>query len=260
MQRANADKADMKVIGILTEDFRFFYELVRGLKERGLEFVSLENGMKVPPNVGVVVTTPDEANSIDFEPLVAAEDAETAINVARCALSGGTRVRTVVVGIDPGSTTGIAIFGEGRLLASDEVDSPEKVGASLVKLFSCLKYSHSLARVGHGDSTKRDRVIRSIWDLVDEVEVVDETGTTGRIGRNDIEAAKRIAMTKGERMIKPPDVKPTQGEIRDIQRLSRIASKGQVTISAELATAVAKGEMTMTQALQSRRKVRREGP
>ena len=250
----------MKVIGILTEDFRFFYELVRRLKELGVEFVSLEKGTKAPPNVGVVLTTPEEAADIDFEPLVAAEDVETAINVARCVLAGGTRFRTVVVGVDPGSTTGIAIYGEGRLLATDEADSPEKAGMSLVKLLSCLRYAHSVARVGHGDATKRDRVIRSIWGLVDEVEVVDETGTTARIGHDDVEAAKRIAMSKGERVESPPDLKPTAGEVRDIQRLSRIASRGQVTISTELATAVAKGEMTMAQALQSKRKVRRAGP
>ncbi|MDD1771205.1 MAG: hypothetical protein LUO79_09000 [Methanomassiliicoccales archaeon] len=249
----------MKVIGVLTEDFHFFYELVRSLKERGLEFVSLERGRNVPANVGVVITTPGEADAIDFEPLVATEDAETAINVARCVLAGGTRVRTVVLGLDPGSTTGIAIYGEGRLLATDEVDSPEKAAESVGKLLSCLRYAHSLARVGHGDATKRDRVIRSIWGLVDEVEVVDETGTTGR-KRDDVEAAKRIAMTKGERLESLPDLNPTPGEIRDIQRLSRIESKGRVTISAELATAVARGEITMGQALQSKRKVRRAGP
>ncbi len=250
----------MKVIGILTEDFHFFYELVKGLKERGMEFVSLEEGREVPPNVGVVVTTPKEAGDIDFDPLVAAEDAEMAINVARCVLAGGTRVRTVVIGIDPGSTTGIAIYGEGRLLATDEVDSPEKAAESVGKLLSCLRYSHSVARVGHGDATKRDRIIRSIWGMVDEVEVVDETGTTGRVGRDDVEAAKRIAMAKGERVKSPPNPKPTPGEVRNVQRLSRIASKGRVTISTELATAVAKGEMTMAQALESKRKVRRAGP
>jgi len=250
----------MKVIGILTEDFHFFYELVRRLKERGLEFVSLEKGRSVPANVGVVITTPGEAGGIEFDPLVATDDAETAINVARCVLAGGTRVRTVVVGMDPGSTTGIAIYGEGRLLATDEADSPEKAAESVGKLLSCLRFSHSLARVGHGDATKRDRLIRSIWDLVDEVEVVDETGTTGRAKRNDVEAAKRIAMAKGERVDSPPEPRPTPGEVRDIQRLSRIESKGRVTISAELATAVARGEMTMGQALQSKRKVRRAGP
>ena len=197
MHRPDADNADMKVIGILTEDFRFFYELVRRLKERGLEFVSLEKGRNVPANVGVVITTPGEAGGIEFDPLVATDDAETAINVARCVLAGGTRVRTVVVGMDPGSTTGIAIYGEGRLLATDEVDSPEKAAESVRKLLSCLRFSHSLARVGHGDATKRDRLIRSLWGLVDEVEVVDETGTTGRTRRNDVEAAKRIADDEG---------------------------------------------------------------
>ncbi|HVO77451.1 MAG TPA: hypothetical protein VMS79_01130, partial [Methanomassiliicoccales archaeon] len=60
----------MKVIGVLTEDFRFFYELVRALKEQGVEFVSLENEKEMPGNVGVVITTPSEASNIGFEPVV----------------------------------------------------------------------------------------------------------------------------------------------------------------------------------------------
>jgi hypothetical protein len=248
----------MKVIGVFTEDFRFFYEVVRRLKARGEEFISLGKDGKVPASVGVVITTPKERGAVEFEEVVAEEDPERAIDLARCVLAGGTKYRTIVIGVDPGSSTGIAVYGEGRLLAAEEVNSPEKVAQVLAKLLPCLDYSHSIARVGHGDSTKRDRVISSIWDKVDEVEVVDETGTTKRSGRPDAEAAKRIAMAKGKKVTTVPEPRPTPGEVRDVQRLSRLASGGQVTLPSGLASSVAKGEMTMDQALQSHRKPRRE--
>jgi len=47
--------------------------------------------------------------------------------------------------------------------------------------------------------------------------------------------------------------------VRDVQRLSRIASKGAVTIPADLAESVAKGDLTMAQALQKHKRVKR-GP
>lgn len=244
----------MKVIGIFTEDFRFFYEVVQRLKERGEAFVSLGKEGKVPPSVGVVITTSAEKHKVHFPKVVDHPDPQTAIDLAKCMLAGGVHYRTIIVGIDPGKSTGIAVFGEGKLLSVDTASSPERVPEAVVRLLSCLKYDRSLARIGHGDPTRRDRIIRAIWDAMDEVEMVDETGTSARSDRSDIDAAKRIAMTRGERVKTSPKVRPTPGELRDIQRLSRIESEGTVTISSDLASQVAIGEISMPQAVQSQRK------
>jgi hypothetical protein len=251
----------MKVIGLYTEDFRFFYEVVRLLKEKGEPFVSLGREGSVPPTVGVVITTEAERESVNFGNVVAERDPEEAMNTARCLLMGGIRYRTIVVGIDPGKNVGVAIFGEGKLLATETVKAPETVPEALSKLLRCLTYSRSIARVGDGDPTKGSRIIRAIWDQFDEVEVVDETGTTVRSEQPDVEAAKRIAMSKGVRMEQPPPVMPTPGEVRDIQRLSRIESQGSVTISSDLAHSVAKGERTLAEAIgEQRRSERRVRP
>jgi hypothetical protein len=52
----------------------------------------------------------------------------------------------------------------------------------------------------------------------------------------------------------PPEVEPTPGELRDIQRLSRIESQGSVTISTALAHSVAMGEKTISQAISEQRR------
>ena len=244
----------MKVIGVFTNDFRFFYEVVKLLKERGEPFVSLGRTGAVPPSVGVVITTAHEKESIHFGKVVGLDDPEEAINIARWLLSGGTKYRTILVGIDPGKSTGLAIFGEGKLLASETVGSPEQVAESISRLLKCLSYARSVARVGHGDPTKGNRIIRTIWPLFDEVELVDETGTSVRSEEPDVAAAKRIAMTKGEPLEEPPEVEPTPGELRDIQRLSRIESQGSVTISTSLAYSVAMGEKTISQAISEQRR------
>ena len=244
----------MKVIGVFTNDFRFFYQVVRLLKERGEPFVSLGRSGAVPHTVGVVITTPKERESVHFGKVVSLDDPEEAVNTAHCLLAGGTKFRTVIVGIDPGKSTGVAIFGEGKLLASETVDSPEHVADSLARLLKCLSFSKAIVRVGDGDPTKGNRIIRTIWPLFSEVELVDETGTSVRSEEPDVAAAKRIAMTKGELLDEPPRVAPTPGEVRDIQRLSRIESQGGVTISTARAHAVATGELTLAQAIAEQRR------
>lgn len=246
----------MKVIGVFTEDFKFFYEVVKRLKLKGEPFVSLSKEGTVPATVGVVITTEDERSKVKFDKVVASADPEEAINIARCLLAGGVQYRTIVLGIDPGQNTGIALFGEGKLLATETVIAPELVCDAVAKLLKCLEYHRSIARVGHGDPTKGSRIIRGIWDMVDEIELVDETGTTKRTVHPDIDAAKRIAMTKGIRVEEAPEVKPTPGELRDIQRLSRIESKGSVTIASELAESVARGQITLSDAIAKQRQLR----
>ena len=245
----------MWTIGIFTEDFHLFYELVRRLKEKGEPFVSISLTGEVPPGVGVVITTEEERKKLHFSAVVTEKDPERAIDVAKCMLVGGTKYRTLIIGIDPGKNTGLAIFGEGKLLVAETVRSTGKVAEVLERYLHCLDYGKAVARVGHGDPTNRDRIMRAIWGLVDEIELVDETGTTQRTQAPDVGAARRIAMAKGRRVEEAPEVMPTAGELRDIQRLSRIESEGSITISSELANAVAKGDMTLREAVRSQRKL-----
>jgi len=248
----------MRTIGIFTEDFHFFYELVRRLKEQEEPFVSISLNGEVPPGVGVVITTEEERKKLHFPKIVTEKDPERAIDTAKCMLVGGTKYHTIVIGIDPGKNTGLAMFGEGKLLVTETVRSTGKVAEVLEHFLHCLDYHKAVARIGHGDPTNRNRIMRSIWWLVDEIELVDETGTTQRTLAPDIDAAKRIAMARGRRIEEVPEVEPTAGELRDIQRLSRIESEGSVTISSELANAVAKGEMTLHEAVLSQRKLSSE--
>lgn len=239
----------MKVIGIMTENFKFFYELIQLLKEHKEPFVTLDFGKDIPDTVGVVVTTREERSRVRFRRVVAEDTPDLAYSIARNQLKGRERFDTLVVGIDPGMRPGLAIIGDGRVLVAETVSSPESVVDQIARFRLCFGHDHLIARIGHGDRTNRNRIIRSIWNSVDDVEVVDERNTTRRTEEPDADAAVSIAMSSGYRMPFPPEVQPTPGEVRDIQRLSRIESGGRVTISSDLAEMVAKGELTLPEAL-----------
>ncbi|NLK25353.1 MAG: hypothetical protein GX307_02110 [Euryarchaeota archaeon] len=239
----------MKVIGVMTANFRFFYELVQLLKEYKEPFVTLDLGADVPGKVGVIITTREEASKIPFRNVVAEDSPILAYKLAHGNLGGRKYFDNLIFGVDPGRRPGLAIIGDGRVLFAETLDSPESVADEIIRFRRYFDHGRLIARVGHGDPTNRDRVIRSIWNAVDDIEVVDERNTTRRTDEPDADAAVAIALTSGRRMPFPPEVMPTPGEVRDIQRLSRIESEGRVTISTELAEAVARGDLTLSDAL-----------
>jgi len=91
------------------------------------------------------------------------------------------------------------------------------------------------------------------------IEIVDERNTSTKSDQKDIDAAIEIALAEGYRPVKRQPVAPSEGEIADIQRKSRIGSDGELTISRSLAGSVARGEMSMEQAIQRQRDSRKSG-
>lgn len=244
----------MKIIGLMTEDFKFFHEVVESLKRRGEPFVSLGFGDPVPPGVGVIITTEHESGMVQFSKVVADDDPECAINMALSVVHGGDEFNTLVVGIDPGPRPGMVVLGDGKVLVSKIIQLPEQVADEISDIINFIEFQKIIVRIGHGDPTNRNRSICALWDIVDHIEVVDETSTTVKSSVPDVEAALAIARTPGIRLLHRPIVSPTSGEIRDLQRLSRLESEGRLTISHELALRVAKGEITLMEAIEAQQR------
>ena len=243
----------MKIIGLVTEDFRFFHLMVRLLKDKHEPFVSFGFDDPVPENVGAIITTNRERDQVRFDTVVTDGDPGIAFKAARSVLRG-KRFSRIVVGIDPGWRPGIAVIGDGRIIDTELVPRPEDVTETLDRMTRNQEFDSMLVRIGHGDPTNRNRIIHAVWSLADEVEIVDESSTTKRTVTPDIDAAIMIAFTSGEKVEVQPEVCPTPGEVRDIKRLSRIESRGRVTISTELASQVACGKISLAEALEKYQK------
>lgn len=233
----------------MTKNFRFFYELVQLLKAHKEQFVALDFDDDIPDTVGVIITTREERSKVRFRKVVVDDQPDIVLERARSKLKGREGFQTLVVGVDPGVRPGVAIIGDGLVLIAETVGSPERVVDEIARFRRCFRSNRLIAKVGHGDRTNRNRIIRSIWNSVDDIEVVDETNTTRRTEEPDADAAVSIALGSGYRLPFPPEVQPTLGEVKNIQRISRIESGGRVTISSDLAEAVAKGELTLPEAL-----------
>lgn len=240
----------MKIIGILTQDFRVYYDLIKGLKRSDLPFASLSFDEPIPLNIGVIITTEEEKDKIDFPRLVVAEkDIDLTIDMARRNLKGKDICKKLIIGIDPGKRPGLAIIGDGEILDTTQVSSPEKVSEMVNRAIRSYPAEDTVIRIGHGDTTHRNRIINSLSKFGLRIEISDETRTTMISNSPDIDAAINIALKQGLKAKRRYKVKPTRGELRDIQRRSRIESRGRVTISKEEARKVAVGELTLEEAI-----------
>ncbi|MEK6987632.1 MAG: hypothetical protein AABX97_05990 [Candidatus Thermoplasmatota archaeon] len=243
-----------KVIGVLTEDFRLYHDLVAALKARDVSFVSLSFSRRVPENVGAVLTSAAEAPKVRSSHVVAVDELDSAIAKALQLLKGKTEWRELLVGVDPGREPGVAFLGDGDVLDTRLASRPEAVAPLIREALRTFPAKVVRVRVGHGDPTNRNRILNSLSRDGLHVEIVDETSTTHRTAQPDLDAAIDIARTPGIRVEPPFEIKPTPGEVREIQRRSRVDSGGQVTISSVLAGAVARGEVSLEEAISRQRR------
>jgi hypothetical protein len=239
----------MKLIGLLTEDPRAYFELLEVLREQELRFVTMEFGEPLPANVGVVLTTELERRKVDFDRVVFDHDPDKAVERAKKFLASNSSVEQLLIGIDPGTRPGVAAIGDGVVLGKFSVQSPERVLDAVAGFMNDYPGADTVVRIGNGDRTNRNRIFNRLWDEGLSVEIVDERNTTRRSHTPDEDAAVEIAMTPGYRPRKRQDTEPAPGEIRNIQRISRLESRGRITVSKQLARRVAMGEITLRDAI-----------
>ncbi|WP_435197150.1 hypothetical protein [Natronomonas sp. EA1] len=235
------------MIVVATADFEVYHETVAELRDRGVQFTTIQPDESLPEGTRAVITGPDDELEVPV-PVVRTtpKDPRKAVEEALTLLRGGGG-RTVV-GIDPGERPGIAVLVGETVVAAFHVPVAD---AAEVVLRETEGTADPLVRIGDGARLQGARIIDDLGDVT--VELVDETGTTpylgtGARGMGDVLAAVNIAQLDGE-VIESRNIEPTQGEIRVIQTESRERSEGNRTITETLARQVAEGKLTMEEAL-----------
>jgi hypothetical protein len=147
----------------------------------------------------------------------------------------------LVIGIDPGGTTGIAVLAQRRLLHSAECATPDEAAEMVRRVAHCSL--DCTVRIGSGASEIGSRIIGALRHL--RIEIVDEARTGSG---SHTAAARAIALRRGERL-RQLDYKPSNGEVARLQAESRLVSGGLRTISRIRARRVLLGELTLEEAL-----------
>ena len=240
------------MIVVATDDFEVYHGVVGELRDRGVEFTTIQPDEMLPERATAVVVAADEDRDTDGVPVVRADpdDPRRAVEEAVAILRGGGG-RTIV-GIDPGDRPGIAVLAGKTVVAAFHV--PEADAAAVVA-DEVADAPDPLVRIGDGARLAGSRIVDDLPDV--PIELVDETGTTpylgtGARGMGDVLAAVNIALIEGE-TVTSRDVEPTAGELTRIKEESRAVSDANRAIDEALARRVALGELTLEEALEEHR-------
>lgn len=240
------------MIVVATTDFELYHEVVTELRDRGVEFTTVEPGAELPERAAVVVTGSDDEVSVpEGVDVVRADPGEPRVAIESVLALLRREGGRTIVGIDPGERPGIAVLKGRLVVAAFQVPADRATEVVREEIEDAVD---PLVRVGDGARLVGMRIID---DLDVPVELVDESGTTpylgaGARGMGDVLAAVNIAHIEGER-IEERDVEPTAGELQRIKDRSREQSERNRAIDEALARKVAVGELTMQEALDEHR-------
>lgn len=235
------------MIGLMTENFLLYYDLVSIMKRRNIPFASLSFKEEIPPNVDVILTSIKEKDRINFDRIISCEvnsNLDDAIDKA-ILLSYGKN--EIIIGIDPGKNIGVAIFGGEKLIRSFTASTPEAAARHIIRFVNYGDIQHAVVRIGNGARIIRNRIINLLQNPRFKIEIVDENEVVK--ANDDEKAAMHIAMMEGKEINGKMEIIPKKGEIKEMQRLSRIKSKN-ITISKKLAKMVLIGKITLEEAIE----------
>lgn len=244
----------MQKILVRTDDFQLAYRIMHMLRTRNIDVGQVSTEQPLPSKDSIWIGTVDEIASKSSEGRPIAADLESidlAVESAIFALKGSSKTHRFTIGIDTGPRPGIAWFTDGVLIDTKQTESIEECIKMIAFLIEHHDFQHLLIRMGKGSPSHRNRLLNAMLKRGYVVELVDERKTSRGLNRNQHSvSAIRIATLSGERIWEVVELQPTEGEVKEIQRRSRIKSQGRVTISSDLARKVALGELTLTEAIE----------
>ena len=240
-------------LAIRTVDFKLAYRLMNELKKRQIRFVLLDHDAVLPERDMIwfgseieVAKYRNEGQPIASSVFTVKEAVEKAVRLQR----GITQVHLLCFGIDPGPRPGIAWLADGVVLGVAQLEKVDSVSAHISGIASALDFKTMVVRIGHGAPLIRDQIINDCLTHSFHLEQVNESKTSrGLLRHNHVISAIRIALLRGQQVFEFRTIRPTEGDLREIQRQSRKKSNGRKTISTETAYAVATGEISLDEAI-----------
>lgn len=243
----------MARLAIRTANFQLSYKLIKSLRSRKIIFIIMDISEKITSSDIIWFAEASEiieSNSAGKAIPTSIETIEDSIEFALLVMKGLDEPNQLVFGIDPGPYPGLAWLADGVFIGVSQLQSTEQISNKIKSISNSISAHSFLIRIGNGDPLIRDRIINLCIDNNWNIEVVDEAKTSrGLLRHNHSISALRIASISGIRVWELREINPLPGQIKEIQRQSRKFSKGKLTISYQQAELVAKGELSLEDAI-----------
>ncbi len=226
-------------VAVATRNSKILYLVVDLLKRLDVGFVLCTPDDKECSTAKVVVTTANESKNLAVQSLVLVEDIFnpdiTAIEIM-LKLMGIHEPSMVVVGVDPGMQSGLALIADSNTVYTKTAQTPSIAANDTLQwiaLFADLLPGRVLVRVGSGSRLYSALYLRGIQSAFGEfqVELVDERHTT-KVGESDQSSAVLIAARKG-RLVTEDDLvlQVKDGYVKSLKHFFSRITDGKISLS-----------------------------
>jgi hypothetical protein len=194
-------------VAVATVSGKAYFLIVNKLKEKSVPFISLVPGETVPAEVKVVITTEKEKYSVKHEKILVYDsetEPDSVINEAIKILQGKGAYEKIVIGVDPGEVSGLAVIADGKVIETGNYFSIQEALAKISSVIKNVDFSSTVVSIKIGNGVP---AYKNLLEVLDEalplevvLEVVSEAGTNRSLNENkhrrglrDIASAIRIA-------------------------------------------------------------------
>jgi hypothetical protein len=208
----NCQEAAMKAnVAVATVQGKSYFLIVNNLKENNIPFVSIMPGEPVPVEVKVVITTEKERAQVNFDRVLffsSESDLNRLMSEVTITLQGKKAYEKIVIGIDPGEASGVAVIADGKIIDKANCFSVLEVTSKICNTLKNFNLTSTTVKIkiGSGVPTYKDLTEALDAELPPKVilEVVSEAGTNKPLKENKrsrnlrhILSATRIAARSG---------------------------------------------------------------
>jgi len=198
-------------VAVATLDGKAYFFIVNRLREQNVPFVSLVPGDPVPAQIKLVITTAEERNQVNFDKTITFTGEDTLddlkIEIKRI-LQGKEAYEKIIIGLDPGIATGLAIIADGNIVEVENCFSSKEVIQCITKTIKNINFDKTsvFVKIGNGVPIYKDLLEALDQALPPQItlEVVSERGTNKPLKENKrsravrhISSAIRIAGRSG---------------------------------------------------------------
>jgi hypothetical protein len=195
-------------VAVATVNGLAYFHVVSMLKEGNIPFFSLIPGEPVPVEVKVVITTEKEKPKISHGKVLvftSEKELDSLSNALTIALLGKERYEKMIIGVDPGEVTGVAVIADGKIIDKANCLSIREVVIKLKSILKNVNLSATIVKIKIGNGADYKELIEALDNSLPPkvaLEVVNEMGTNLPLtkrsrGIRHITSATRIAARIG---------------------------------------------------------------
>jgi hypothetical protein len=233
----------MELAVIRTEDFQLAYRLIKKLRSLEVSHIQLEINQIIP--IGTLLwfgTLEEVSTSKDLNGIACnINNIDYVVNKTLNKILAGPNVKTLTFGVDSGPRPGLAWFTDDRLIGSKQLELVDEVIDEIINIVNQISPEFpdkTLIKIGNGHRTISNRIVNVCLNNDFQVQLIDEIHTSlGSRHDHGIPICDKL------------EIAPTRGEVREIQRISRLVSEGKATIPSNLAISVAIGNLSLIEAV-----------